>query len=82
LGVSPVIVILDPDPFVIVPPGVLVNVHIPDAGNPFNITSPVATVQVGCVIDPTPGAEGREFSDITALPVMVVVPPPFDPVIV
>ena len=41
---------------VVVPPGVLVNVHVPDAGKLLKTTLPVATVQVGCVIVPTVGA--------------------------
>ena len=32
-------------------------VQFPD-GRPLNTTLPVATVQVGCVIVPTPGANG------------------------
>ena len=31
---------------------------MPDDGNPFNTTLPVATLQVGCVIVPTVGAVG------------------------
>ena len=44
---SPDIVVLDPVPVVVVPSGVLVNVQVPDAGNPFKITLPVAKTQVG-----------------------------------
>ena len=40
------------------PPGLTVNVQLPAAGKPFNTTSPVASVQVGCVIVPTVGAVG------------------------
>ena len=43
----PDIVVLVPVPVLVVPPGVLVKVHVPVAGNPFNATLPVATVQVG-----------------------------------
>jgi hypothetical protein len=43
---SPDIVVLEPVP-VEVPPGVLVKDQVPVAGNPFNITPPVGTVQVG-----------------------------------
>ena len=43
---------------VIVPPGVLVNVHVPDAGKPLKSTLPVATMHVGCIIVPTVGAVG------------------------
>jgi hypothetical protein len=55
---SPVIVELIPVPVEIVPPGVLVNVHVPDAGKPFKTTLPVAKAHVGCVIIPTVGAVG------------------------
>ena len=44
---SPDIVVLVPVPAVVVLPGVLVNVHAPEAGNPFKTTLPVAMVQVG-----------------------------------
>ena len=40
-------VVLVPDPVVVVPPGVLVKVQVPVAGNPFSTTLPVATEQVG-----------------------------------
>ncbi len=49
---------LVPEPVVVVPPGVLVKVHVPVAGNPLKITLPVAKAQVGCVIVPTKGAVG------------------------
>ena len=51
-------VVLMPDPVVIVPPGVLVSVHVPVAGKPLNATLPVGTEHVGCVIVPTAGAVG------------------------
>ena len=47
-------------------------VQFPD-GRPLNTTLPVATVQVGCVIVPTPGANGIVLIVITALPVIVAV---------
>jgi hypothetical protein len=47
LGASPDMVVLDPVPFVVVPPGDLVNVHVPVAGSPFNNTAPVPTKHVG-----------------------------------
>ena len=47
---------LVPVPVVVVPPGVLISVHVPVAGKPDNITLPVARVQVGWVICPTIGA--------------------------
>jgi len=51
-------VVLVPEPVVVVPPGVLVSVHVPVAGKPLNTTLPVATAHVGCVIVPTTGAVG------------------------
>ncbi len=47
-----------PVPVIFTAPGVLVNVHVPDAGKPLNATLPVATAHVGCVIAPTIGAVG------------------------
>jgi hypothetical protein len=43
----PVTVVLVPVPDVFVPPGVLVNVQVPEAGNPLKATLPVARAQVG-----------------------------------
>ena len=51
-------VVLVPVPVVVVPPGERVSVHVPEAGKPERTTLPVATEQVGCVIEPTVGAEG------------------------
>jgi hypothetical protein len=50
--------VLVPVPVEVIPPGLLVKVHVPDAGNPVNITLPVERVQVGGVIVPTDGFEG------------------------
>ena len=47
-----------PVPILVIPPGDFVKVQVPDDGNPFNTTLPVATLQVGCVIVPTVGAVG------------------------
>jgi hypothetical protein len=55
---SPLIVVDVPLPVVVALPGVLVNVHAPEDGKPFNITEPVAKAQVGCVIVPTAGGVG------------------------
>ena len=44
---NPEIVELVPIPVVVVPPGLLLNVHVPDAGRPLRITLPVASVHVG-----------------------------------
>ena len=57
---SAVIVELVPVPVVVVPPGDLVKVHVPEAGNPFNTTLPLAIAQVGGVMVPTVGVAGDE----------------------
>jgi len=51
---------LVPEPVVVVPPGDLVRVHVPVAGNPDKTTLPVATLQVGWVMVPIVGAVGVE----------------------
>ena len=53
-----VIVVDVPDPGVLVPPGVLVTVHVPDDGNPVRVTLPVETAHVGWVVVPISGADG------------------------
>ena len=55
---SPDIVVLVPVPVVVFPPGLRVNVQVPEEGNPLSTTLPVATLQVGCVMAPTVGAVG------------------------
>jgi hypothetical protein len=55
---SPEIVVLAPDPAVIVPPGSLVNVHEPAAGRPLKTTLPVGALKVGCVMVPITGGAG------------------------
>jgi hypothetical protein len=45
-------------PGITMPAGLLVTVQLPDEGNPFNTTLPVAKVQTGWVISPNPGAVG------------------------
>src|SRR5271154_5316301 len=50
---SPVIVVVAPVPAIA--PGFIVQLP---AGNPLRTTLPVATAQVGCVINPTTGAVG------------------------
>ena len=52
------IVLLGPLPTVVVNPGVLFNVHVPDVGNPFSVTLPVANEQLGGTIVPTMGGVG------------------------
>ena len=76
---SPEMVVLVPLPGVVVPPGVLVNVQVPVAGKPFNITLPVDNAHVGWVMVPTIGADGTEgWAFMTTFPdaieVQVVVP--------
>lgn len=58
----PVTVVLVPVPFVIIVPGLRINVQVPIAGNPLRITLPVAAVHVRLVIVPTTGAEGNAFT--------------------
>ena len=53
---SPDIVVLVPEPLVVFPPGLRVNVQVPEEGNPLKTTLPVETLQVGCVMVPTVGA--------------------------
>jgi hypothetical protein len=77
----PLIVVDVPLPVVVALPGVLVNVHVPEEGKPFNITEPVATVQVVCVIIPTAGAVGVTGCELmTTLPDPNEVHVPFDTV--
>ena len=56
-----------PVPVFITPPGLVVTVQVPVDGNPFNITVPVFTVQVGCVIVPIIGAYGIVVFDVTLI---------------
>jgi hypothetical protein len=51
---------LIPVPVVVVPPGLLVKVHVPLAGSPFRTMLPVARAQFGWVIVPSVGAVGVE----------------------
>ncbi len=61
--------LLVPVPVVVIPPGVLVNVHVPVAGKPFKTTPPVDVEHVGCVIVPTVGVVGADgATSITILP--------------
>jgi len=55
---SPDNVAVVPVPELAIPPGVLVNIQVPEAGKLFNTTLPVALAQEGCVIIPTDGAVG------------------------
>jgi hypothetical protein len=49
---------VDPSPVLLRPPGNLINVHVPDAGNPLSAALPVELVHVGLVIEPISGAVG------------------------
>lgn len=55
-----VTVVVAPLPVIVTPPGVLVSVQVPVAGNPLNTTDPVDIAHVGWVIVPTTGAVGEE----------------------
>lgn len=52
------IVVLVPDPVVLMPPGFRIRVQVPEDGNPDNETLPVVTLQVGWAMDPITGAGG------------------------
>lgn len=51
-------VLLVPVPIVVVNPGVLFNVHVPDAGKPVKVTLPVDNEHEGGMIVPTIGGVG------------------------
>jgi hypothetical protein len=51
----------------VTPSGLRVRVHVPPEGNPFNVTLPVATEHVGCVIVPTAGADGTVSGELIAI---------------
>jgi hypothetical protein len=54
----PGIVVLVPDPVVLIVPGYRITVQVPDEGNPVNVTLPVDKVHVGGKIAPIKGAAG------------------------
>lgn len=64
-GVIPEMVALVPVPVVVTAPGVLVNVHVPDAGSPFITTEPEGTAHEGCVIVPIFGVNGVDGCALT-----------------
>ena len=66
---SPDMVVLLPDPEVVVPPGFLVSVQLPAEGKPPRVTLPVGNMHVGCMIVPTVGAEG--VAGCTFIPALV-----------
>jgi len=55
-------VVLVPDPLVIIAPGLRVKIQVPVEGNPLRTTLPVPTVHVRFVIVPIVGATGPEFT--------------------
>ena len=71
-----------PVPVVVTPPGLLVSVQDPVAGNPFKITLPVAVVQVGWVMVPTTGANGVAGCALITIPADAAEIQPADLVIV
>ena len=54
-----------PEPEYVVPPGVPVMVHDPEAGSPLRATLPVVVIHVGCVMVPITGAEGLSLIHIS-----------------
>ena len=59
---SPVIVVLVPEPVVVMPPGLRVTVQSPEAGRLFSKTLPDGSAQVGWVTVPGTGATGLAFT--------------------
>lgn len=55
---SPVRVVVEPVPGVVIAPGLRVRVQLPDDGNPLRFTLPVGSSQSGWVISPTKGTPG------------------------
>ena len=51
-------VVLVPVPVEVIPPGLLIRVHVPVEGRPLITTLPVDDVHVGAVIVPIVGADG------------------------
>jgi len=49
-------------PVVVIAPGLLVTVQVPDEGKLLNTTLPVDNVQVGCVMVPTDGVTGTPLT--------------------
>ena len=58
----PETVVLVPVPFVIIAPGLRINVHVPIGGNSLSTTLPVGSVQVALVIVPIAGGVGMAFT--------------------
>jgi hypothetical protein len=61
-AVRPETVVFAPVPFVVIAPGLRINVHVPAEGNPLRTTLPVETAQVRFVIVPIAGADGNAFT--------------------
>jgi hypothetical protein len=68
-AVRPETVVTVPVPFVVTAPGLRINVHVPDEGNPLSTTLPVETTQVRLVIFPIAGADGNAFTVRVKVPV-------------
>jgi hypothetical protein len=51
-----------PVPVLVIPPGFLVSVQVPDPGKPLKPIEPVATEQVGCVTELIVGVDGAELT--------------------
>lgn len=68
----PAIVVVLPVPVVVIFPGVLVSVHVPDEGRPASVTDPVATVHVGWIKLPAAGAAGVTGCSFIVIPADVV----------
>lgn len=60
---------LVPDPVYVFPPGVLVNVQVPEDGKPFSTTLPEVVAQLGWVIVPTSGAAGMANTVKSLVPI-------------
>lgn len=58
-----------PVPVIVVPPGVLVRVHVPDDGSPLRVRDPVATVHDGWTNSPAAGATGVTGCSLIVMPV-------------
>ena len=59
---KPVTVYVSPLPFVVLPPGFLVSIQLPEEGRPLRSMLPVASEHVGCVVAAITGADGLGFT--------------------
>ena len=65
---NPLKVVVVPVPVVVVPPGLAVTVHVPEAGKPLRSTLPVGVVQSGSVTVPTTGEVGTVGAALIVIP--------------